>query len=147
MWTRHTYYSVKPFLPWSLRMALRRWKARRRNPRLASTWPISEVAGQSPHGWTGWPEGKQFALVLTHDVEGSKGLQRCRQLMQLEGDLGFRSSFNFVPEGEYSTPRELRACLGDNGFEVGVHDLKHDGKLYRSRQGFRTRARRINGYL
>src|SRR5437667_8308231 len=111
MWTRHTYYSVKPFLPWSLRMALRRWKARRRNPRLASTWPISEVAGQSPHGWTGWPEGKQFALVLTHDVEGSKGLQRCRQLMQLEGDLGFRSSFNFVPEGEYSTPRELRACL------------------------------------
>ncbi len=33
------------------------------------------------------------------------------------------------------------------GFEVGVHDLRHDGKLYRGREGFAANAARINGYL
>jgi hypothetical protein len=33
------------------------------------------------------------------------------------------------------------------GFEVGVHDLRHDGKLYRSRQVFAQKALRINRYL
>ena len=51
-------------------------------------------------------------MVLTHDVERSEGLERCRQLMELESKLGFRSAFNFVPEGEYSTPKELRDSLG-----------------------------------
>ena len=48
--------------------------------------------------------GKKFGFVLTHDVEGAKGLERCRALAELEIDLGFRSSFNFVPEGEYARP-------------------------------------------
>jgi hypothetical protein len=43
---------------------------------------------------------------------------------------GFRSSFNFIPEGDYRVSRELRDELTRNGFEVGVHDLHHDGKLY-----------------
>jgi len=67
--------------------------------------------------------------------------------MELESSLGFRSSFNFVPEGAYSNPPELRAHLTDNRFEVGIHDLKHDGKLYRSRKRFASSAREINRYL
>ena len=67
--------------------------------------------------------------------------------MQLELDLGFRSSFNFVPEGDYRVPAELREELTASGFEVGVHDLKHDGRLYRSRREFTQRAARINYYL
>ena len=39
--------------------------------------------------------------------------------MQLEQDLGFRSSFNFIPEGSYRVPAELRQELTANGFEVG----------------------------
>ena len=66
--------------------------------------------------------------------------------MELEAKFGFRSSFNFVPEG-YETPKELRDELARNGFEVGVHGLKHDGKLYNSREIFRERAQRINHYL
>ena len=66
--------------------------------------------------------------------------------MQLEMELGFRSSFNFVPEGSYRVPAELRAELTDSGFEVGIHDLKHDGHLFASRRGFKRRAERINGY-
>jgi hypothetical protein len=61
--------------------------------------------------------------------------------------LGFRSSFNFVPEGEYTMPRALRAFLEDHGFEIGVHDLHHDGKLYTSHKAFKEQARRINHYL
>jgi len=37
--------------------------------------------------------------------------------------------------------------LTSNGFEVGVHDLNHDGKLFRSHQEFLQKARRINEYL
>ncbi len=99
-----------------------------------------------PENWPGWPNGKKFAFVLTHDVESAVGLRKCRELMQLELELGFRSSFNFVPEGSYRVPAELREELTDAGFEVGIHDLKHDGHLFASHRGFKRRAVRINGY-
>ena len=65
----------------------------------------------------------------------------------MEMELGFRSSFNFVPEGEYRVPSELRSWLTERGFEVGIHDLRHDGKLYTSRKAFHRSAARINSYL
>src|SRR5262249_31825902 len=76
-----------------------------------------------------------------------KGLDRCRQVAEMEMQLGLRSSFNFVPEGEYRTPDSLRELLATNGFEIGVHDLRHDGKLYRSRRSFAANVRQINDYL
>lgn len=141
------YYQVKPYLPWRLRMGLRQMIARRQRNAYRDVWPINEAAGRQPAGWPGWPEGKKFALVLTHDVEGPAGLAKCRQLMELEQKLGFRSSFNFIPEGDYAVSRELREDLTENGFEVGVHDLRHDGKLYWRREEFPENARSINGYL
>jgi len=147
MWLRYAYYFLKPFLPWSLRIGVRRWRAERQKLKFAATWPISPAAGQAPDGWPGWPDGKKFALVLTHDVEGRAGLGRCRQLMELEAKMGLCSSFNFVPEGEYFVSKELRDSLTTNGFEVGVHDLRHDGKLYVKRSTFQSCAERINHYL
>ncbi len=111
------------------------------------TWPIMPGSEAPPDGWRGWPEGKKFALVLTHDVEAQVGLKKCRELMQVEQELGFRSSFNFIPEGGYTVPRELRDDLTAQGFEVGVHDLQHDGRLYQSRREFKQKAQRINHYL
>jgi glycosyltransferase involved in cell wall biosynthesis len=99
-----------------------------------------------PENWSGWPAGKKFAFVLTHDVEGKTGLGKCRSLMQLELELGFRSSFNFVPEGSYRVPADLREELTAHGFEVGIHDLKHDGHLFASRRSFKRRTVRINNY-
>jgi glycosyltransferase involved in cell wall biosynthesis len=99
-----------------------------------------------PENWPGWPEGKKFAVVLTHDVESKAGLHTCPSLMQLELDLGFRSSFNFIPEGNYRVPSELREELTATGFEVGIHDLKHDGHLFASHREFKRRAVRINDY-
>ena len=141
------YYQIKPFVPQVLRTAIRRRFALRLRDRAQETWPIMPGSERAPDGWRGWPKNKKFALVLTHDVEGPAGLNKCRRLMQLEMELGFRSSFNFIPEGKYPVPADLREELAANGFEVGVHDLKHDGRLYRSRPDFNQKARRINHYL
>src|SRR5207249_5711170 len=130
MLLRQIYYFLKPTLPRKLRLVFRRFQAKRLRRRHINSWPISQVAGRAPDGWPGWPDGKEFAFVLTHDVEGKKGLDRCRDLAEMEMRLGFRSSFNFVPEGEYATPESIRDFLATHGFEVGVHDLRHDGSLY-----------------
>src|SRR4029453_17514035 len=114
--------------------------------RIGHVWPIMPGSERPPQNWPGWPEGKKFAFVLTHDVESKAGLDNCRSLMQLEMELGFRSSFNFVPEGSYRVPAELRGELTDSGFEVGIHDLKHNGHLFASHRGFKKRAVRINRY-
>jgi glycosyltransferase involved in cell wall biosynthesis/peptidoglycan/xylan/chitin deacetylase (PgdA/CDA1 family) len=141
------YYLVKPLIPWRLRVALRRRRANSRRIAYASTWPIDERAGATPSGWPGWPDNKRFSFVLTHDVESAKGLARVEQVMALESKYGFRSSFNFVPEREYRLSNSLRRTIEQAGFEVGVHGLKHDGKLYRSKAEFASRAARIREYL
>jgi len=144
---RPTYYALKPFLPDPVRMFLRRTWASRQRKIHGDVWPINRAAGVPPENWTGWPEGKRFALVLTHDVESQRGVDRCQMLAGMEALAGFRSSFNFIPEGGYETPAELREWLQNNDFEVGVHDLRHDGKLYWSRKAFTAHAQAINRYM
>jgi glycosyltransferase involved in cell wall biosynthesis len=141
------YYFLKPFIPWSVRLALRRQRAHSRLATYASTWPIDPKAGGHPPSWPGWPDGKQFALVLTHDVEGAKGLSRVPQLAGLETRHGFRSSFNFVPDGEYVLSADLRENMIRQGFEIGVHGLQHDGKLYASKEEFAAKAAQIRNFL
>jgi glycosyltransferase involved in cell wall biosynthesis/peptidoglycan/xylan/chitin deacetylase (PgdA/CDA1 family) len=141
------YYLIKPIMPFRLRIALRRWWASRMRRNYADRWPIDTKSGIAPPGWPGWPEGKRFALILTHDVEGAKGLSRVEQLMKLEQKHGFRSCFNFVPEGEYRVPDDVREMLDQAGFEVGVHGLEHDGKLYSSKGAFAAKAARIREYV
>ena len=126
---------------------MRRWRAKRILRTCGQSWPIHEPGGRVPDGWPGWPGGKQFAVVLTHDVESRRGLERCRQLAEIEMEYGFRSSFNFIPNGEYEVPEELLTWLRAKGFEVGVHDLRHDGSLFRSRDAFRKDATAINRRL
>jgi glycosyltransferase involved in cell wall biosynthesis len=140
------YYAAKPFIPFRVRLALRQLHAACLRPRCVQSWPIDPAAGLRPEGWAGWPEGKQFAFVITHDVEGTIGLQRARQVAELDMELGFRSAFNFVPEGEYRVPEALRGFLESNGFEVGVHDLRHDGSFYASWDSFQSSAESINRY-
>jgi glycosyltransferase involved in cell wall biosynthesis len=142
----HLYYRFKPYLPWWLRMNVRSLLAQAQRRIYADTWPVDPQSGTPPANWPGWPDGKKFAFVITHDVEGKSGLEKARRLMELEMRLGFCSAFNFVPEGEYRVAPALRAELDRNGFEVGVHDLRHDGKLFWP-QEFRENIRRINGHL
>lgn len=145
--THRIYYTLKPYLPWRLRIAMRRVLARRLREANRSTWPIDPASATPPAGWQGWPDGKKFALVLTHDVESAPGLEKVRRLAELEQQLGFRSTFNLIPEGPYTVPAELRNWLQEREFEVGVHDLRHDGWLFASQPEFERQAQRINHHL
>lgn len=93
-----------------------------------------------------WPEGYSYAFVLTHDVETKAGQSNVRKVADLEESLGFHSSFNFVPE-RYQLDYELIEDLRARGFEIGLHGLKHDGKLFNSYSEFVKQAERINSHL
>jgi len=146
MLKNRVYYHLKPFIPRSLQILLRREIVRRKRKLTGHVWPIDEKAGKKPEEWSGWPDQKQFALVLMHDVDTELGHNNCRSLIRLEEEMGFRSLFSFVPE-RYNVSPELRQELDVKGFEVGVHGLKHDGKLFQSREEFSQKAIRINHYL
>lgn len=137
---------LRPIIPRRLQIQLRRRVVLYKRQQCSDKWPVDEKAGQPPQGWPGWPEGARFALVLTHDVETAAGQEKCYELMNLEQEFGVRSSFNFVPE-RYAVSEALRNELLDDGFEVAVHGLKHDGKLYNSSRIFQRRAIGINHYL
>jgi len=147
MLSHRVYYALKPYFPWRVRRNIRSIFAQKKRVRSQAIWPINESAALTPAGWPGWPDGRKFAVVLTHDVEGQSGLDKHARLAELEAQLGFRSSFNFVPEGEYKVTAEQRRALTENGFEVGIHDLHHDGKLFHSEKSFKKSALRINQYI
>lgn len=140
------YYQIKPLVPRRLQIMARRALARLILRRGAGTWPIDEKSATPPPNWKGWPGGKQFAFVITHDVDTGEGQDNCRRLAELEKDLGFTGSYNFVPE-RYRVCKELRKHLTKSGFEVGVHGLNHDGKYYNSYKIFSERSVKINRYL
>ncbi len=147
-----TYYICKPLFPWALRVMLRRWRAGCQRSTYGGIWPIDQKAGSMPVGWPGWPEravcpGSHSRCLRQGTAEtGRISLQRVGQLMNLELKQGFRSSFNFVPEGAYRVPETMRQALDRGGFEVGIHGLKHDGKLYSSHAEFSRSATRIREY-
>ena len=140
------YYFVKPIIPRRMQIWVRRISVKCRLHFHRHHWPINEPCGKTPAEWQGWPENKRFALVLTHDVETNIGQFRCERLAKLEIDRGFRSAFNFVPE-RYQVSSHLQEHLQEQGFEIGVHGLLHDGRLFSSRKCFMQRAKRINHYL
>lgn len=140
------YYQLKPLMPRRLQIMLRSAVAKSKRYFFQSVWPIDPKAGAKPPGFTGWPEGRRFSVVLTHDVDTARGVARCEQLMALERELGFRSSFNFVAH-DYVLPRDLREKVVAGGFEVGLHGLEHNRKLYESPETFAEHAVKINNYL
>ena len=141
------FFLTKPIIPRSVQIRLRQMVARRQLPRVSSVWPILESAGRPPEGWKGWPDGRRFAFVITHDVDTAVGQERCLRLAKIEEQRGFRSAFYFVPERRYRVSPEVRQDLMRRGFEVGVHGLYHDHKTFQSREEFCKRAHRINRYL
>jgi len=140
------YYKVRFLLPRPVRLAFRRYRIAQTLPRYADRWPIDPESAKPPANWAGWPDGRKFAFVLTHDVEARRGLDRCLELAALDERYGFRSSFNFVV-GDYDVPDSLLRSLRDRGFEVGIHGFHHKDNAYRSERRFRAQARKINRYL
>ncbi len=140
------FYSVKPIIPRVVQIWLRRELVSRKRLKTTDRWPILQKAAREPQQWRGWPHNKRFALVLTHDVEQFQGQRKCCKVAWIERQMGFRSSFNLVPE-RYDVSSELRLMLQNMGFEIGVHDYNHDGKLFSSYAVFKQRVEHINRYL
>ena len=154
------YYLVKSIIPVSLIRGMR--MIYHRNAALQKNWPVErryvsflwEVLRQVLilSGWKEltiryfWPDQSRIAFVLTHDIEASEGQDYVRAVADLEESLGFRSLFNFVPE-RYKIDFKLMSDLRQRGFEVGVHGLRHNGRLFVSRCGFMKNANEINRYL
>ena len=143
---KRIYYLIKPAIPRNTQIIVRRRIVNRQRQAYSSIWPILENSSVKSEDWKGWPSGKKFGFIITHDVERQGGHDKCRDLYKLEKELGFVSSFNFVPE-RYNVSPQLRKELVDNGFEIGVHGLKHDGKLFQSKNIFYKRVPKINAYL
>jgi peptidoglycan/xylan/chitin deacetylase (PgdA/CDA1 family) len=161
-WAKRLYYALKPILPRRFTRVLRRLHASGAREAFPLGWPIEEryvrfqwevmrqlfiVTDRTelPHKRF-WPDGHRFSFVLTHDVESADGQDYVRAVADLDESLGFRSSFNFVSEG-YSLDYDLLRELRTRGFEIGVHGLRHDGKLFHSRPEFMGTATRINRHL
>ncbi len=107
-----------------------------------------EVAGveKLPFIWF-WPNGARNCLLLTHDIETSKGRDFTFKLMDLDDAYGFKAAYQVIPEDRYNVPDEYVSEIRRRGCEFNIHDLNHDGLLYSDKEEFVRRAARINRYL
>ncbi len=160
--TKRLYYFLKPILPRSFTRILRRYYSNPLDDNLMVKWPIEsryamfqwsvvrqvlmEIDQKKISFRNLWPDDLQFAFVLTYDIETAAGQAFVYKVADMEESLGFRSSFNFVPE-RYSLNFDLIKDLKGRGFEVGCHGLKHDGKLFNTRAEFSKRVSKINEHL
>jgi len=84
--------------------------------------------------------------MLTHDVEGQEGLEFCSQLIALDERFGMKAAFQLIPESPHDAWAYADEIRG-RGCEANLHDLNHDGRLFRSKRQFLERAQRINEYV
>jgi len=156
------YYTLKPFMPRRLQLALRRAYAPRQAKAGFPAWPFesSLVAHRDAQllaqlrasglerlpfvNW--WPEGRRAAAVLTHDVEGPAGVANVMRVVELERRYGFVSSWNFVAEW-YPIPGGLFDEVRAAGCEIGLHGILHDGKLFSDRATFDANLPKIVDYV
>jgi len=156
------YYLIRPVIPFSLRSRLKRLHLRNWEELSFPRWPVdcsvdslleqllllsvkSSDAQGIPFIWF-WPEGASSGAIMTHDVETKLGQKFSTTLMDIDDSFGIKASFQIVPEKRYCVSPSFLASVRERGFEVVVHDLNHDGHLYRDRGQFLRRAARINSY-
>jgi peptidoglycan/xylan/chitin deacetylase (PgdA/CDA1 family) len=156
------YYVLKRWLPRGAQLTLRRLYARRQAARRFPSWPIEPIlvdrqreafrqrlreSGSERVPFVNfWPDGRRFACILTHDVEGPAGVANIPRVLEVEERHGFVSSWNFVAEW-YPLDRGAFAAIEEAGCEVGLHGLRHDGALFSSRSNFERQLPQLHRYL
>jgi hypothetical protein len=157
---RGAYYWVRPHLTVSVRRHLQRAWLKGWDKKPFPCWPVDRTVdrmfeklmalslqahqeAQIPFIWF-WPEGKSSCAIMTHDVETALGLEFVPKLMDINDSFGIKSSFQIVPEERYVAGEDVLSAIRSRGFEINVHDLKHDGHLFEDHQQFLRSAARIN---
>jgi hypothetical protein len=160
---RKAYYAVREFLPLSVRRCLQKIYLGDWRQSSFPRWPVdftvetlhedfllismeAEGVRRVPFIWF-WPEGARNCLIMTHDVETAAGRDFTPQLMDLDDSRGINASFQVVPESRYEVPDDYVREIRRRGFEFNIHDLNHDGFLFRERGEFLRRAAKINDYV
>lgn len=160
-WKRRLYYELKPLIPRALQLWLRQSYVASQQTRQFPSWPIETrvldlISGsvrdalqennQPPlFGIAPWPAESRFAFCITHDVEWDSGLRRAPALLEVEQRVGVVSSWNLVPE-RYPIDWGIVEELRNAGGEIGIHGLKHDGRLFQSKHIFLSRLKKIEQY-
>jgi hypothetical protein len=156
------YYLLRPLLPVRVRRLLQRVRLAGWEKMQFPQWPVdfsvdglfeqllvtslkSPGIDSIPFIWF-WPQGASSCAIMTHDVETERGRRFCETLMDINDSFGIKSSFQVIPEQRYQVSPEYLDSIRNRGFEVAVHDLNHDGHLYRDREQFLKRAEKINVY-
>jgi hypothetical protein len=159
---RRAYYFLRPFLSVGVRKHLQKIRFSGWETIPFPAWPVdltvetlmrraltgaleSQGVDRIPFIWF-WPDAAESCVLMTHDVEGKAGREFCPQLMDLDDSFGIKASFQVVPEWLSGTSDRFVENLRSRGFEVNIHDLNHDGSLFRDRQEFEHRAAQINRY-
>jgi hypothetical protein len=156
------YYLLRPLLPFFVRKRLQQYIFQRRQDTTFPAWPVdcsiehiyeslmglaiqASPAHEVPFIWF-WPDGKDTAIMITHDVEEKSGVDACEMLMDLDDAFGIKAAFQLIPESRYEGVDALVTRIRARGFETNIHDLDHDGRLYQDREQFRKRVSKINEY-
>jgi hypothetical protein len=156
------YYLARPFLPVSIRKHMQKWRLKDWKRLPFPHWPVDRTVDQVfeqtmlltlraqsvdkiPFIWF-WPEGATSCAIMTHDVETALGVRSCPYLMEMEDAYGIKGSFQIIPEQRYEVTDDFLDSIRRRGFEVVVHDLNHDGQLFRDKGQFLQRAAKINSY-
>jgi hypothetical protein len=159
---RAAYYAIRPLLATNVRKHLQRAHMASRSKYGFPSWPVDFTVERTrerllvlamraqgltrlPFIWF-WPEGHSSCVTLTHDVETVRGRNFCSRMMDLDEAAGLRSSFQLVPEERYSLSASFLTMIRERGFEIDVHDLNHDGRLFSDYPQFLKRAANINHY-
>lgn len=162
-WTQvihQIYYALRPAMPVGIRRHLQRAWLKRRVQGKFPHWPVdctvdaffsalmqrlaeADPKTPIPFIWF-WPRGHSMCATMTHDVETENGLSSCQQLMDSDASFAIPSSFQLIPNARYNVTSIVLERFRNRGFEVNVHDWKHDGHLFESYQHFADAARNIN---
>jgi hypothetical protein len=160
---QRTYYHLRPLFGVRVRKHIQRLFHRKWDQLLFPAWPVDRTVEQVlervlilsmqaqkrdriPFIWF-WPEGAPSCAIVTHDLETKAGLDLAPSLMDVDETFGVKGSFQVIPEGQYSVSMHFLDTVRARGFEVNVHDLRHDGNLFDNRAQFMQRVPSINRYF
>jgi hypothetical protein len=156
------YYFIRPVLSVGMRRHLQKFYLRDWEKLPFPRWPVdcsvdnlfqqlmllslrANRVEKIPFIWF-WPEGASSCAIMTHDVESTVGQGFCEEVMNIDDSFGIKASFQIIPEDRYIISPEFLDSIRRRGFEVAVHDLNHDGHLFRDQDQFLERAAKINSY-